>query len=108
MKWLTAKLASGTESYATVCPQGSSITLTRHPFLQSYHRLLFLYGELPDAHQYADSGWIELINRDVNPFSLRDFYEVCVTGSKKQWNKMQPRIKVLLSECRAYHKAKHS
>jgi len=91
-----------------VCPQGSSITLTRNSFLQSYHRLLFLYGKFPDAHQYAESEWIELINRDVNPFSLRDFYEVRVLGNKKQWNKMQPRIKVLLSECRAYHEAKCS
>ncbi len=48
--------------------------------------------------------WIEMVNRNVNPFSLRDFYEICVPRcSKKQWNTtMQPRMKLLIANCRAF------
>jgi len=47
--------------------------------------------------------WIEMVDRDVNPFSLRDFYEICVPCSKKQWNTtMQPRMKSLIANCRAF------
>jgi len=47
--------------------------------------------------------WTEMVDRNVNPFSLRDFYEISVPCSKKEWNTtMQPRMKSLIANCRAF------
>lgn len=45
--------------------------------------------------------WVELVNRNVNPFSQRDFYEVRMPCNKKNWNTVEPNLKSLVSNCRA-------
>lgn len=46
--------------------------------------------------------WIELLNRNINPFSQHDFYEIRVSCSKDPWKMLQPRLKTLIEICRAF------
>lgn len=46
--------------------------------------------------------WIEMINRNINLFSLNDFFEVGVRCNRAQWRVMQPKLGRLIMDCRAY------
>jgi len=46
--------------------------------------------------------WIELLSRNINPFSQYDFYEIHVPCSKNGWKLLQPSLMSLIMTCRSF------
>lgn len=78
-------------------PNFAALSSLMHASPQFHHAYVAI--RLPVLQKIT---WIEMINRNINLFSLSDFFEVGVHCNKAQWRTMQPILGRVIMNCRAF------